>query len=65
MTKREVSYFIEGIAAAVAAPNPKLLTGLYVLLALKFGIASSDIAAIRQEIDDYVDEIERLEEDAS
>ena len=61
MTKREAAYFIEGIAAAVAAPNPELLTGLYVILALEFGISRDDLAVIRKEIDAYVDEAERLE----
>jgi hypothetical protein len=58
MTKREAAYFVEGIAAAVAAPDPELLKSLYVLLAFRFGISPDDLATVRREIDQYIDEAE-------
>lgn len=59
MTKSEACYFLEGLAAGIAAPSGDLAKGLFVVLALKYGITKADLEAIREEINSYLDEAER------
>lgn len=59
MTKSEAVYFLEGLAAGIAAPSDELAKGLFVVLARKYGIAKAEMEAIREEIDAYLDEAEK------
>jgi Na+/melibiose symporter-like transporter len=61
MTKEQAAYFIEGLAAGLAAPSPVLARALYAVLAAQYGITARDLDAIREEIDSYLDQAEAKE----
>jgi hypothetical protein len=58
MTKDQVAYFIEGVAAGLATPSPELAKALYAVLAAQYGITVEDLDAIREEIDAYLNAAE-------
>jgi hypothetical protein len=61
MTKSEALYFLEGLAAGIAAPSDTLAKGLFCVLAALHGITAEDLDAIRAEVDVYLDEAEAKE----
>jgi hypothetical protein len=61
MTKREALYFLEGLVAGIAAPNPDLVKGLCCLLAQQYDITPADMDEIRIEVDHYLDQAEDME----
>jgi hypothetical protein len=61
MTKSEASYFLEGLAAGIAAPSSSLAKALFAVLAAQYGITAQDLDAIREEVDRYLDEAEAKE----
>jgi hypothetical protein len=61
MTKDQVVYLIEGLAAGVTAPDPDLVKDLCIALAAQYEITVEDLDAVRDEIDALVDEAEAKE----
>jgi hypothetical protein len=58
MTKSEATYFLEGLAAGLAAPTRSMVIDLYCLLSRKYGITADELEVVRVEIDVYLNEVE-------
>lgn len=59
MNKQEALYFLEGLAAGIAAPSAAVAKELFALLAKMYGISAAEMDPIREEIDVYLNEAEQ------
>jgi hypothetical protein len=64
MNRNEALYFLEGLAAGIAAPQACLAKALFAVLAARYGLVAADFDAVRKEIDDYLTEAENSDDAA-